>query len=253
LCRIELLPRTAYEVAYTPHRPIIGFAFEAQSGMHAFASSRKEPFLARPNHLSFVPAGCDVYSQSIQGGEYLHIALECAAAECRYAERRFSNVIDAAAIGAAERLRRLTIGGDGDPLTIEHLVSVLNARAMAVLTGEVAGPRAASWMTQRRLRLTLEHVESRLGGKLTVHELAAEVGLSAGFFSRVFKAAVGKAPHEYVIDRRVALARKLLQEPGHDLSAIAQASGFSSHAHMSSVFHNRLGVTPSELRRSRSM
>jgi len=76
LARIELLPAAAYEAAYTPEAPVIGFAFEAQAGTHAFASDRKRPFQAKPNHLSFVPAGCDVYSQSAQGGEYLRIVLE---------------------------------------------------------------------------------------------------------------------------------------------------------------------------------
>ena len=63
---IELLPAAAYEAAYTPGAPVIGFAFEAQAGTHAFASDRKRPFQAKPNHLSFVPARCDVYSCSAQ-------------------------------------------------------------------------------------------------------------------------------------------------------------------------------------------
>jgi AraC family transcriptional regulator len=83
-----------------------------------------------------------------------------------------------------------------------------------------------------------------------VQDLADALGLSAGFFCRAFSAAVGKAPHDYVIDRRVARARRLLLDPELDLSAIAQASGFASHAHMTATFRKRLGVAPSELRRT---
>ena len=85
--------------------------------------------------------------------------------------------------------------------------------------------------------------------KLTVQSLADALGLSAGFFSRAFKAAVGKAPHDYVTDRRISRARTLLQIDKNNLSAIALASGFTSHAHMTATFKSRLGATPSQLRR----
>src|SRR6516225_8786127 len=103
LARIELLPAAAYEAAYTPGAPVIGFAFEAQVGTHAFASDRKRPFQAKPNHLSFVPAGCDVYSQSARGGEYLRVVVK--GGTDRGWNERFSNIVDARAIPIAERLR----------------------------------------------------------------------------------------------------------------------------------------------------
>ena len=250
VCSIELLPPAPYEAAYVPEAPVIGFAFEAQTGMHAFASSRRRPFDAKPNHLSFVPSGCDVYSRSARGGEYLRISLDGGIAPRRHAERRFSNAIDATAIAAAEKLRRLMIGDDCDPLESEHLVGVLTERATAILAGGAAASSEANWMTPRRLRLSLDRIEARLAYRLTVHQLAADLGLSVGFFSRAFRAAVGKAPHDYIIDRRVSRAREMLQTLDQNLSAIAQAAGFSSHAHMSSVFRRRLGATPSDVRRS---
>ena len=64
------------------------------------------------------------------------------------------------------------------------------------------------------------------------------------------RTAVGKAPHDYIIDRRISRARALMQSSGLGLSAIAQASGFASHAHMTAVFQSRLGIAPSELRKT---
>src|SRR5215813_9566073 len=137
LARIELLPAAAYEAAYTPEAPVIGFAFEAQAGTHAFASDRKRPFQAKPNHLSFVPAGCDVYSQSARGGEYLRISIEGSSADCSWNER-FSNIVDARAIPIAERLRRFLLAGGQDDLLLDGLVSALADRVSCVLTGEFA-------------------------------------------------------------------------------------------------------------------
>ena len=90
----ELLPRSPYQAAYTPDLPVVGFAFEGQTGVHAFASDRKAAFRARPNGLAFVPAGCDVYSQSKHGGEYLKITFEPSHGEAWPGSRRFSDVID---------------------------------------------------------------------------------------------------------------------------------------------------------------
>jgi len=249
LATIELLPAAAYEAAYTPNAPVIGFAFEAQSGTHAFASDRKRPFQARPNHLSFVPAGCGVYSQSTRGGEYLRIVLKTGVAG-RQCQARFSNIVDAPAIPIAERLRCLLLGHVQDELLFESLVGALSERVSNILNGELVEGRRAGWLTPHRLRLTLAQIEEQLATKLSVHGLAASLGLSAGFFSRAFREAVGKSPHAYIIDRRIARARRLLNSAGDDLSAVAQAAGFSSHAHMTSVFRNRLGATPSDIRDS---
>jgi AraC family transcriptional regulator len=244
---IELLPAAAYEAAYTPGAPVIGFAFEAQAGTHAFASDRKRPFQAKPNHLSFVPARCDVYSCSAQGGEYLRIALEGGFAGRSYSER-FSNVVDIHAIPIAERIRRLLLSDAQDEILFESLVSALSERVTSILAGGFAENRKAGWMTPHRLRLSLDQIEEQLATRLTVHDLAASLGLSAGFYSRAFREAVGKPPYEYIIDRRVARVRRLLQSNGSNLVTVAQAAGFSSHAHMASVFRNRLGTTPSEIR-----
>jgi AraC family transcriptional regulator len=254
VCHIELLPRAPYETTYIPDRPVIGFAFETQTGTHAFASSRKVAFHAKPYHLSFVPAGCDVYSQSKWGGEYLKITLERGFPAEKCSDQRFSNIVDARAIKAAHRLRRELIAGfSTEALTCEHLVGVLEDRVAGIQRGEHREGLEARWMTPRRLQLVDEIIEARLDGKLTVLELAAQLGLSTGFFSRAFKAAVGKPPHDYIIDRRVARARVLLQSEDRDLTAVALASGFASHAHMTVVFRARLGHPPSRLRSGESV
>jgi AraC family transcriptional regulator len=248
---IELLPRSPYQAAYTPDLPIIGFAFDSQVGVHAFASDRKVAFRAGPNGLAYVPAGCDVYSQSKHGGEYLKVTFEPQHGELWPWSRRFGDVIDPVAIDVAQRLRRQLLASDCvDELQCEQLVHALKERTVSVLGGASVEPAARFWMTPRRLKLVEEMIEAGLDAKVTVQGLAGALGLSVGFFSRAFSAAVGKAPHDYIVDRRVSRARTLMRNATLDLSVIAHASGFASHAHMTATFRKRLGVTPSELRRN---
>jgi AraC family transcriptional regulator len=246
--RADLLSRAPYRASFTPEKPAIGFAFDGQVGIHAFGCDRKTSFRARPNGLAFVPAGCDVYSESECGGEYLKITYEQPQSTIWSWARRFSDDIDPAVINAAHRVRQLLLAGTIDRLQCEHLVGILSERASQMICPIEPKPVAASYMTPHRLKLIEELIEARFMDGLTVHELAAAVDLSAGFFARAFKAAIGKAPHDHIIDRRISYARALLQKPRLDLSTIAHASGFSSHAHMTTAFRKRLGINPSELR-----
>ncbi|NJN47593.1 MAG: helix-turn-helix transcriptional regulator [Candidatus Competibacteraceae bacterium] len=134
-------------------------------------------------------------------------------------------------------------------MTFEGYVRVLQERMSLVLNGERKESRSGTWMTTRRMRLVEELIDDRLGTKLTVQDLSSALGLSAGFFSRALKAAIGKTPHDYIIDRRIARARALLASQHCSLSAVAYEVGFSSHAHMANAFRQRLGVTPSEYRK----
>jgi AraC family transcriptional regulator len=248
---VELLPRTPYCARYCPAEPIIGFAFDPQAGIHAFGSDRRTAFRARPNGFAYVPSGCDVYSESESGGEYMRVVIKGRRREFRSGGKRFSDVIDPAAIAAAEALQRMILGCEPiDSLGAEQCLTVLEQRARRFLDGVVAELPAAAWITPARMRQIDELIDARLDSPLTVSELADALSLSVGFFSRAFKAAVGKTPHSYLIDRRLSRARALLRRTELDLSDIAFASGFASHAHLTATFRRRLGIAPREFRRS---
>jgi AraC family transcriptional regulator len=87
-------------------------------------------------------------------------------------------------------------------------------------------------------------VASHLKDSLTVHRLAAEVGLSPFHFARQFKAATGMAPHEFVIHARLTEATRLLRETNLPLGEIATQVGYRTHAHFSSAFLARIGTRP---------
>ena len=250
---VELLPRRAYVAHYTPPGPVIGFSFDSQSGMHAFASGRVTPFRTYPNGLAFVPAGCDVYSRSEEGGEYLSVL----GAPDTGNTAPFSDRTDPAAILLAHNLRRLLLGAaDPDPLLLGELAAALAERALSLVPDAVApdavapGIVTARRLTPARLKRVCELIDDRLDEQLSVAMLADAVGLSEASFSRAFRAATGVPPHAYLRDRRIARARSLIVTTRRDLDEIALDCGFSSHAHMTAGFRQRLGIAPSALRRT---
>lgn len=94
------------------------------------------------------------------------------------------------------------------------------------------------------------YIEDRLAEDVTVSELAAHVGLNRFYFIHAFKRALGKTPHQYVIQQRVERAKQLLAERSLSISEIALRTGFGDSIQMTRSFKRVLGATPSAIRRS---
>lgn len=99
-----------------------------------------------------------------------------------------------------------------------------------------------------RLDRALTLIDERLSGELALSELAAAANLSLFHFARAFKAATGQAPHRYILERRVALARNLLTHDEPSLAEIATQCGFASQPHLTHVFKRATGLTPGAYR-----
>lgn len=106
--------------------------------------------------------------------------------------------------------------------------------------GPRLGPDGAS-----RLR---EFVRENISGRIALDELAGIAGMSVHNLLIAFRAAFGTTPAQYVIARRLRLARRLLARTADDITTIALAAGFSSHSHLTSTFTRRFGHSPREYR-----
>lgn len=98
------------------------------------------------------------------------------------------------------------------------------------------------------LRNVLEYIEAHLGEPLLLCDLAAQVSLSEYHFARMFRQSMGVAPHQFVMQRRMARAKTLLLSSNQSLTDIALACGFNSASHFSNRFKAAKGITPSQLR-----
>jgi AraC-like DNA-binding protein len=81
-------------------------------------------------------------------------------------------------------------------------------------------------------------------------ELAAEAGLSRFQLLRAFARELGLTPHAYLMQRRLSLARGLI-DSGLALAAAAHEAGFADQSHMTRAFRRTLGYTPATYARGR--
>jgi len=83
--------------------------------------------------------------------------------------------------------------------------------------------------------------------RLSLAQIAAQVGASPAYLTHAFQACEGMTIAKY--QRRLRLARALTELPHtEDLTALALELGFSSHAHFSTAFRETYGETPSAYR-----
>jgi len=106
-------------------------------------------------------------------------------------------------------------------------------------------------MTSRRLKQILDHLEARLTEDVRLSDIAGDIGLSECYLARAFRAATGTTLHAALVERRIARARCLIEAAARrgarpNLAQVAAATGFASHAHMTTAFRRVLGITPSE-------
>lgn len=111
----------------------------------------------------------------------------------------------------------------------------------AALTGQTdaTGP-----IDRMRLHI-LEHPDRELG----LDTLADLAGLSPRHLRRLFRTELDMTPAAYVEQVRVDVTRRLLEEGGAPLKAIAFAAGFGSTTTMRRAFLRRMNVTPNDYRR----
>ena len=145
-----------------------------------------------------------------------------------------------------ERIRCAGRAADGEPLAIE---SELLATLEPLLRRHGDRPKLAE-PGSPAVTLARQRIDDAPAEPVSLSELAAEAGVSRFQLLRGFAREVGVTPHAYRIQRRVLLARRLL-DAGNSPSAAALAAGFSDQSHLTRAFGRQWGVTPARYRGQR--
>jgi AraC family transcriptional regulator of adaptative response / DNA-3-methyladenine glycosylase II len=112
-------------------------------------------------------------------------------------------------------------------------------------------PGTPAWLgtsatVSRALRLIQEGALDHAG----VDQLADRMGVGARHLRRLFLRHLGASPVAVAQTRRVHFARRLLDETGLPIAAVAHAAGFSSLRRFNAAVRAAYGRPPSELRRA---
>ncbi|MGE5528734.1 MAG: helix-turn-helix domain-containing protein [Patescibacteria group bacterium] len=115
--------------------------------------------------------------------------------------------------------------------------------------------QAISKLQSHKLRACIkkaqEYIEAHLAETISLARVARMVYMSPSYLSRLFREQTGENFSEYITRRRMAEARRLLDEGDKKVYEIAAAVGYADAAYFGRVFRQFYNVTPTDYRAGR--
>jgi transcriptional regulator GlxA family with amidase domain len=90
----------------------------------------------------------------------------------------------------------------------------------------------------------------RLAEPLTLAEMATHARMSTRTFTRRFREETGQSATQWLVQQRVALARRLLESTDAPVERVAADAGFGTPASLRQHLHAAIGVAPLTYRRT---
>lgn len=155
-------------------------------------------------------------------------------------------------------------GTDFSPVEMlgEHLMGFVECcatekrmRQIATRLGEVACHAVLSHKNRcysKNIRDALQMIDKRYQNNLNLDEVSRELGLTSTYMSKLFKREVGINYKEYVLEKQMSEAKRLLRETNDKIYEVAEAVGFGDQHYFSDVFKRSTTLTPLEYRKVRT-
>ncbi|MDE6406338.1 MAG: response regulator [Lachnospiraceae bacterium] len=103
--------------------------------------------------------------------------------------------------------------------------------------------------TVRPIRMAKQYIQNHYSEPITQEEVSGAVGLSAAYFSVLFKKVEGEGFAKYLIGVRMEQAKILLRETNIPVSKICQQVGYNDLKHFTHTFEKTTGVKPTVYRK----
>ncbi|XYI38552.1 hypothetical protein DAMDJJ_10375 [Cupriavidus necator] len=138
-----------------------------------------------------------------------------------------------------------------DLLFVDHVVSACLIHTLQTYGGGNGNPtqRRRARLTPTQEALAKDMLAAHLRGNISIDAVASECKLSRSHFIRAFCESTGKTPHQWLIERRIDVAKTHLLGRA-PISEIATACGFVDQSHLTRAFKQATGVTPADWRRT---
>ena len=257
----DLVRPKPYDLVFRNQTDVICLLFGAIEAKTGYDGARAAAMRFEPLSIAFHPKGGEVAvcASAVSGG-FVAFTFPQGFRESYFgddaavtgASRSVDNILSPTIANLVAYARTAMVSDQGaDALRIESLACLAFTEAMQGIKAlrERTQGRALSSRDSARL---IAYIEENLGEPLSIAELAKIVDLPIATLRRQFQLSTGHTLHQFIIERRLQYACKLLTKPDLAIPDIALAAGFSSQQHMTMAFRNRLGTTPKSYQRANS-
>ncbi|MBB6732948.1 response regulator [Cohnella zeiphila] len=154
---------------------------------------------------------------------------------------------------AAERLRGWLRNNGPQPPDWPLAAAVAEASSLGELVAALIhavesarGDRAC----RREIADAKAYIAANLAAPLTLAAVSAQVGLSPHYLSRLFREETGFSFNDFVTDKRIERAIRLLKTTSLRVYEVAEEVGIPSYRYFAVLFRERTGAAPSEFKKA---
>jgi len=102
------------------------------------------------------------------------------------------------------------------------------------------------------IAMAKQYIKKHYSEAISIQDMCGVLGISYSHFHRKFKQQTGKSPQEYIINKRLKEARKLLEESHASIREIAYYTGFQDERNLQRMFSKNIGMAPHTYRENMS-
>ena len=144
-----------------------------------------------------------------------------------------------------ERIREVFLDTIYTPHTETEMPYYLVGQLFKILSYAKAPYSAPSMTNNPYIDHALRFINTHYAEKITVADVAKELGLSVSHLRNLFVAELGYSPQQALIDKRMSVAASLMQsDTAMSVQEIADACGYMDQGAFSRRFKRQMGISP---------
>lgn len=119
-----------------------------------------------------------------------------------------------------------------------------NVTSIEVREGELGNSKGGRIIDRAK-----EYIENNYDKEISLTTVAEYVYLNSSYFSLLFKNETGKNFVDYLLEKRIDIAKKMLQKPEVKVYEVSKLVGYHEISSFNRAFKRIVGVSPSEYKR----
>lgn len=162
--------------------------------------------------------------------------------------RFVSPVLPATTRGLSLLARARSIASHPEGLETDEAVTGIVEMVVGQMSGEQPIRQHLSARDERRISDAIHHLEDRFTEMLSLDDLASQAAMSNYHFLRTFRSAVGRSPHQYLLNLRLQRVAHRLINSADTITHIALSCEFGDVSTFVSHFKRQFSESPSRFR-----
>lgn len=125
--------------------------------------------------------------------------------------------------------------------------SIIFSMLMKLVDANEKKPKESSLATE-----IIRKLDSSITSNISIEQICSELYISKSKLMREFKKYYHTTPHEYLLNRKISLAKTILANKYQSIRSIAERLDFADEHYFTNVFKKRVGMTPTQYRNDKT-